>query len=376
MPAKSDYQDGSQSKRIEEIVEFLARHYSSLVLEDLLFQNIRSLIKRLAKESYKKYSSECMMTGNSYDCMKEIENYLRKLPNMIYATSNEPVRLGAFRVMFLELHNRFLGDLVFKPSRAIDLALHGILREELVISTTGSRVPLESFHIGIDYVFLVEYPAPNRESKVVVPLFIVAKSSPRAIKEIRVKEAVGALLEESLERSVRLDNVMEALRNIPRFIRVVLTRTALYGRENSKSCIIRGYSDMLVYNDIMCGIIGLILKDIPGIYKTIVEDEKLAGITTEDWIKALIGVSLPLQVVAASGGRPPDPPGGINADYLAKRVRQETLEKVGKEIHQQMLSIKNYASQVKQSIERKLSSIIDYYREYKGAGTAVEMRVQ
>jgi len=46
----------------------------------------------------------------------------------VYATHNEPVRLGAFRVLFNEVHKRVHGNLYFEPSE-VDLALHGILRE-------------------------------------------------------------------------------------------------------------------------------------------------------------------------------------------------------------------------------------------------------
>ena len=365
----------SSGDSIGEIIEFLIGHYRSFVIEDLLFRSLRGFIKNLVEELHREYSSECERTGNVFACKEEVEEYLDVLSKTLYATSNEPIRLGAFRVLLLESHKRLLGDLVFKPSGIVDLALHGILREKSAILISGNRATLKSYHIGIDYMSLVEYPVPSGEHKVVVPLFVIAKSSFEAIEEIRIVEAIKAI-GESLERDGRSDNVTVALQNIPKFTRIVLTRAAIYDEKMVKRPCVNGeYQSIPVYGDLACGIIGLIFKDIPEIYKMIIGNEKLISITINDWIRALLSLAIPLlQVTVASASRPPDPPGGMTMDAVVRKIHRETLERVGEEIQRQLFIMRNYTLQkIRRSIEEKLTDIIDRHRNYGSAGTVAEM---
>ncbi|GEM_PF-2610835 len=361
---------------INETIEFLTYHYHNFVIEDLLFRTLRDFIKNLVEELQREYFPCCEETINAFACKREVKEYLDVLSKTLYATSNEPVRLGAFRVLLLESYKRLLGDLVFKPSGVVDLALHGILKEESVILTSRNRAMLKSYHFGIDYMLLVEYPIPNRKHKVFVPLFVIAKSSFETIKEIDIIEAIRAKIEEPLERKDGPDNVTVALRSIPKFTRIVLTRVATYNEKIiEKPCVNREYQSIPVYGDLACGIISLVLKDLPDMYKMVISNEELVGITINDWIVALLSLAIPLlQVTVASANRPPDPPGGATVDAVVRKIHQETLEKIGKEIQQQLFVMRNHTLQdIRRSVEKKLNSIIDHYRNYGSTSTMVEM---
>ncbi len=144
--------------KCSEVTEFLAEHYASFIIEDKLFKALKD---------------------------RGIE--------AVYATHNEPARLGAFRVLLNEVHKRVHGNLYFKPSK-VDLALHGILRENLKIKGDLGRESEKSYHVGIDYVFLCEYPTRDRSRKVVVPLFIIGKSELEKAKEVKMEEAIKEVL--------------------------------------------------------------------------------------------------------------------------------------------------------------------------------------
>ncbi|PUA31693.1 MAG: hypothetical protein B7O98_08875 [Zestosphaera tikiterensis] len=95
---------------VDEIIGFIAEHYSSFMVEDALFQELRESIKNLSIELYMKYLYECEQVSYTSSCRGGIEKYLNELLRTFYATSNEPVRLGAFRALLHEVYRRVHGS--------------------------------------------------------------------------------------------------------------------------------------------------------------------------------------------------------------------------------------------------------------------------
>ncbi len=239
-------------------------------------------------------------------------------------------------------------------------------------NSRGFTSSKESYHSGIDYIYLAKYPMPNREGDVVVPLFVIAKSKDEDVNKIDIKGAINKIIEHlgtetgSQESDSKSHRKEIALQNIPKFTRVVLTKTReIYEDSNSsgkvmdnESCLNanKNHQNIPIYDDIMCGILGLILIDIPRIYRTIVKDEELSSITMDDWITALLNLAIPIsQVTVTSGMKPPDPPGGVTADNMFRMIQQEAIETLKKEIQQ----YKEEQEIIKKHLEEKLNRLIE-----------------
>ncbi len=129
----------SQDESVEKLKDFLLRHYLNFAREDILYSRLRQSIKRLTTDElingkfYRAhYNVDREIIEQEFRKMKN--DYLNKLRKVVYSTSNEPVRLGAFRVLLLEAHTHLLGDLDWKlPKEVLDLAVHGIVQENLYI---------------------------------------------------------------------------------------------------------------------------------------------------------------------------------------------------------------------------------------------------
>ncbi len=303
--------------------------------EDILYSRLRQSIKRLTTDElingkfYRAhYNVDREIIEQEFRKMKN--DYLNKLKKVVYSTSNEPVRLGAFRVLLLEAHTHLLGDLDWKlPKEVLDLAVHGIVQEKFVYyelegNSRGFTSSKESYHSGIDYIYLAKYPMPNREGDVVVLLFVIAKSKDEDVNKIDIKGAINKIIEHlgnetgSQESDGKSHREEIALQNIPKFTRIVLTKTReIYEDSNSDSKVLdaescsninKNHQSIPIYDDIICGVLGLILIGIPRIYRTIIENEELSSITMDDWITALLSLAIPVsQVTVTSGKNPPDP---------------------------------------------------------------------
>ncbi len=321
-----------------------------------------------------------------------INNYLKKLKKIVYSTSNEPVRLGAFRVLFLEAHTHLLGDLDWKPPREIlDLAVHGITQEKFEIykfkieSSRGFTSSKESYHTGIDYVYLAKYPMLGREGDVVVPLFVIAKSKDEDVNKIDINGAINKIIEHlgtetgSQESDSKSHRKEIALQNIPKFTRIVLTKARKIHKDsnsdgkvlNAESCpnVNKNHQNIPIYDDIICGILSLILIDIPRIYRTIIKNEELSSITMDDWITALLSLAIPVsQVTVTSGKKPPDPPGGVTADNMFRMIRQEAIETLEKEIQQYQKEYSQRMEQLRREFNRIINGIIKQASKYNDRG--------
>jgi len=270
----------------EEVIKFMAIHYASLIVEDRLFKALKD-----------------------------------RGIDAIYATHNEPARIEVFRVLLNEVHRRVHGNLYFDSSK-VDLALHGILRENLKIKKGSGQEFEKSYHVGIDYVFLCEYPTRKNRQKVVVPLFIIGKSELENAKEVEIEGAVNEVLRYGgTPESVRI-----ALENILKFTRIVLTRTVT--SKNEEGCIVNEVGEIPVYSDIACGVLYAVYVDIPSMYEEVAGDSELAKLTISDWLVTLILLGMPMhQVNVASSDSPPERPrnGGLVND-IAREVRQRASE--------------------------------------------------
>ena len=296
-----EFPSNFSTSNVNDIIEFLAEYYSRFLVEDSLYPKLRGIFIEAGKKA-----------GGS-----------GPLRGVFYAESNEPVRLGAFRVLFNEVHRRVHGHL---SPRNFDLALHGVMKENLEVSSNIGLGITEQYHVGIDYVSLIEYPAPSKNMKVTVPLFIIAKSRPDDVKEVKIMEAVEAVTK-ALPRgqNEEFKKVIHALESIPKFTRIILTKTASNVNE---PCITKEHQGIPVYSDIACGIIGLVLMDLPKMYNEVVGDSELSKLTIPDWICTLISLAIPIiQIDVVSASSPPQPPkggGGINIEDIVRRIRQES----------------------------------------------------
>jgi len=346
--AGGGFPNSSANDVINDIVEFLVEYYSRFIVEDSLFRELKSRFEEIGKEA-------------------EDSGLLQEV---IYATSNEPVRLGEFRILFNEVYKRVHGSLL---SRNFDLALHGVMREDLkVLLSIGLKIA-ESYHVGIDYASLIEYPAPDKSRKVIVPLFIIAKSKPDDINKIKIREAVEAVTK-ALPQNGEFKKVIQALRSIPRFTRIILTRTV---REVDAPCVIKEHQGIPVYNDIACGIIGPVFKDIPGMYDEIAANNELANLTIRDWISVLISLAIPIvRVDIATASSPPQPPreggppgeGGTTIENIVRQIRQMYEKALSKaaEVFEKEAGI-DTESQAREIAEKKISRNVNEHtmREHR-----------
>ena len=249
---------------------------------------------------------------------KDFEKLGEQMRGVIYAKSNEPARLGAFRILFIEVYKRRHGDL--SPG-SFDLALHGIMREDLRVLSSIGLDTVESYHVGIDYASLMEYPTPDRKGTVIVPLFIIAKSEPDDINKIKIKEAIEfaktaikySQRNGKLGKVIQVEKVIQALDSIPEFTRIILTRAIPYVDED-QPCYIRKHQSIPVYYDIACSIIRLVFKDISEMYNK-VKNENLTELDISHWISALISLAIPVIVDITSADRPPRQPVSIDVVY-------------------------------------------------------------
>jgi len=292
-----------------EVIELLVRHYTSFIIEDKLFKALRD-----------------------------------RGIDAVYATHNEPVRLGAFRVLLKEVYRRVHSDLYFDSSK-VDLALHGILKEELKITGQGYK---KSYPIGIDYVLLLEYPTRDKSKKVVVPLLVIAKSKLEEAKKVKIKNVIDKVLR---LRNVPYD-IRIALKNLPRFTRILLTRTVT--SENEKEgCIAGEVGGIPVYSDIACGVVHTVYVDIPSKYDEVVGDSELARLTVEHWLVALIvGLSIPIQAIESPSSDPPEPPsdGGL-VNNIVREIRRRAKEVIGENLEE-----------LKREAEERLQKVAEKWR--------------
>jgi len=310
MGGDTNSNENESKKLVNEITDLLLQHYLSFLVEDELFSEL-------------------------------------KKQGILYAERNEVVRLGAFRVLLWEAHKRVHGSL--EPR--IDLAIHGVAKERLEALFHRGR-NARGLHHGIDYAALIEYPAGGR--RIIVPLFVIAKSSPYGVREIRLKEAI----EEALRDISLTENARRALENIPKFTRIALTRTV--DSDEEARCEIGSYQGIPVYSDIACDVAYIVLKDIPEAYRMVLNDKALATLGVGDWFEALLSLATPLQIVVASSASPPSPPpGGISiADQIVVNVRREVLRRAGLKVQQVLDDMKEgrLAEKLKSALERRVAA--------------------
>jgi len=337
--------NSSTDNVINDIIKFLAEHYSRYIVEDILFKELRDALKEFnsLKEKLCKRISD-----KPYTC-RLIEKYLKHLKKVIYAKRNEPVRLGEFRVLFNEVYRRVHGDLL--PG-GLDLALHGIMTEDLEILKVLLNVRQEMrkrmqetqkrYHVGIDYVSLIEYPAQGRDRKVIVPLFIIAKSGPDRLKEVDIKGAVEVTVK-ALARYSKLGKIKQTLESIPRFTRIILTgpevEERITGEEvhvkyDNAVCTIEEYQGIPVYSNIACGILRLVFEDLQKMYEEVVNSGVLSNLKIENWMTALFLLAIPImQVEIVSASSPPGSPGGgVSVEEIFIEVYQEAFQKIEKAV--------------------------------------------
>jgi len=305
----------------EEVIKFMAVHYASLTVEDRLFKALRD-----------------------------------RGIDAVYAMHNEPARIGVFRVLLNEVHRHVHGNLYFDSGK-VDLALHGILRENLKIKKGPGQEFEKSYHVGIDYVFLCEYPTQKSHRKVVVPLFIIGKSKLENAKEVEIGDAINEVLRYGgTPESVRI-----ALENLLKFTRIMLTRTVT--GKNEEECIVDKVGEISVYSDIACGVLYAVYVDIPSMYEEVARDSELAKLTISDWLAALILLGMPIyQVNIASSDSPPERHrnGGLVND-IAREVRQRASEiikgfgeNLRKPIQEAERAVRQKLREVKKQRERHL----------------------
>jgi len=133
----------------------------------------------------------------------------------------------------------------------------------------------------------------------------------------------------------------------------------------ANNCITSKYRGIPVYNDIITGVVCLVFEDIPRIYEEIASDEKLASLTVDDWIVALLNLAIPVtQVVIDSANNPPKAPGddGVPISDIINRIHREALKRAKTEVGKQIYIAENLAIQLRLECERKLAKIINRYR--------------
>ena len=86
---------------------------------------------------------------------------------------------------------------------------------------------------------------------------------------------------------------------------------------------------IIVYGDIACGIIGLVLKDIPEMYNVIFKDSELSKLSISDWITASLILATPVIVDTTSTDEPPLKPVGVYVIHsIVKRVFEKALSEL------------------------------------------------
>jgi len=69
------------------------------------------------------------------------------------------------------------------------------MKENLEVSSSIGPGITEQYHVGIYYVSLIECPARGRDQRVIVPLFIIAKSKPKDVEKIKIGKAIEVVTE-------------------------------------------------------------------------------------------------------------------------------------------------------------------------------------
>lgn len=369
-----------------EVLALVSRHCRSLLIEDAVYVNLRRHVKKSVNELLSKYKNECKGTHNESECVENIEQIIRRHLKGFYAGSNEPVRVGVFRTLFREAYSKVYGELSDQPPSPdafIDLVLHGVIRErkeKLIVRLSSLGADFEeakyNMDIGIDYAFIVSYPHIDpttgaNQSRVIVPFFFIAKSSIAGAKRLRLDEAV----EESLKRirpgqDSRADMVRMTLENMKSFTKVVLTRFN-YGQKRKDDdkypCADTSENGIVIYRDIACAIFKLVFEDIWRAYEAVIE-RGLAGLTVQDWLRALLELQAPVVLLEISSAS--DPPrntglGGAVIEELADRVRNEVLSKVSSELTKAIDNAKRSVDYFLKDIDQEMSKTIKKMKQEK-----------
>lgn len=319
--------------RYSFLVDLIAEEYLLLLFEDKVAAEISKIRSEISNEvgqilNYVKHE----YGTNTY------RHLMRELLWFIYTDHVvEPVRLGVYRTLFFEAYRVVHGKLDF-----FSLTTHGLIRERLGISRIirNTLAKNKEIHTGIDLAIVFEYPSSiNPRKKIAVPLFIIGKYRKDSVKEIRLREAIRiALSDQTLkDKKTRL-----ALKHIDKFAIVSLLRTIDKPEElNNGKCLLelrelgedvqRHLQDIPVYSDFVCSIVYPVFKKIPEFYNIIDNNEKLAELTTHDWVNALIQLAVPLiNIVLPSSSAPPSSPGGGLALKITQRIRSAIMNKLNK----------------------------------------------
>lgn len=272
---------GELEKGLEH-AELTVFHYLRMfAFEEALFTYLKKEIERVSTE----YRDRC---ERDRQCLEEIDDVIDRAKdsfNPIYATINEPVRLGAFRVLVNEVYKHVHG-IPIKPYE--DLALHGYLKEHQVTlrhrdACGASWTPsyYERVYVGIDYTILPEYPNPSSGKKVVVPMFIVAKSNVREDVIENIKRAVDVTMQyvECIEDEEIRWRLHVALSNLRRFTRIAVLR-AVTSDELKECRLIK--DEQVIYPNIACSVLWIVINDIRESYEVVVNSEALSELTLED----------------------------------------------------------------------------------------------
>jgi hypothetical protein len=148
-------------------------------------------------------------------------------------------------------------------------------------------------------------------------------------------------------------NIGVALENLPRFTKILLTRTVI--SEYEEVCVTDEVGKIRVYSDIACGILYAIYLDIPLIYSEVVRDDELSRLTLSDWFVALICLGIPIsQVVIASSDTPPESKDGGLINDIVKEVYRRVKEIIGEELERYVQEVSREASQRLQKVGRRL----------------------
>lgn len=310
--------------------------------EEELVINLEEEVKSIVKS----YESRCRPDR---ECLVEVVKNSEEFLNAIYATINEPVRLGAFRVLVNEVY-RYVHGSPLKPYE--DLAVHGLLREQQILPYSRRT------YIGIDYIMLLEYPHPNRDLKVVVPLFIIAKSNVENAKNVKIKEAIDAVKNYIKKDDQIGRKLLLALDYLPRFSRVVIMRAK--ANDKLERCKLEN-GDLVIYPNIACGVLGIVLGDVWEVYNTVIMDEHLSKLTIGDWLYTLLIMVSPALLLTIEVGKSDDPPqsgGGRVLEDFPKKIN-DVLDRVRRSSE----NIKKLSKLLGRTLDSHLNDIIKRHSE-------------
>ena len=289
----------------------------------------------------------------------------RELSRFIYTDHIvEPVRLGVYRTLFFEAYKVVHGNLDF-----FSLTTHGLIRERLDISRIirNTLAKNKKIHTGIDLAIVFEYPSSiNPRKKIAVPLFIIGKYRKDNVKEIRLREAVRKALNDQtpMDKKTRL-----ALEHIGKFTIVSLLRTIDKPKKsNNGNCLLefrelgedlqKRLQNIPVYSNFVCSIIYPIFEKIPEFYNIIDRNEKLAKLTVNDWVNALIQLAVPLINIFLPSSEPPSSTGGL-ASEITQRIRCAITNKLNKT----SITMANPNDEITIRFKKQLNSILEELRK-------------